>query len=578
MKTLDLFIAAALLFVATQRQSVAGSATWSTNPASGDWNTAANWTPQTVPSSSSDIAAFATSNQTQIAVSAITEVGGISFKPGADSFTIIAATYPVTLSGSGIINSSGKLQTFLCEINDGFNGVFFFRNSATAGSLTSFGGSEGSFFDFFDTTSAGSAGFDLGGGSVQSQITFLDSATAADATINVTQGAINFFGTSTAANARMTVSGYAILYFLENAKGGNAVATCFGGKYFGNNISFADNATAEEGTYTVVGASAAGEFGSFIEFLGNATADRSTLVINGGMGAGLEGTSLIFIDTTTAGAANITANGGIDGSDGGVIFFEKKSQGGTASITLKGNSELDISTHRAPGVTIGSLAGQGSVLLGANTLTIGSNNQNTSFAGVIQGSGALAKVGTGTLKLSGANTYSGQTTVSAGTLAVGNTTGSGTGLGPVQVNGGTLAGTGVIAGAVTIGSGNGAGALFAPSQGAGKPTSLTLQSSLTFKADATYGYRLNLKKKKSDLVVANGVTIESGAQFDLQAVGRGRVRPGKVATVINNTAATPINGAFANLPDGAVVNVNGNNLQASYSGGDGNDLTLTVEP
>jgi hypothetical protein len=56
------------------------------------------------------------------------------------------------------------------------------------------------------------------------------------------------------------------------------------------------------------------------------------------------------------------------------------------------------------------------------------------------------------------------------------------------------------------------------------------------------------------------------------------MRPGKVATVINKTADTPINGAFANLPDGAVVNVNGNNLQASYSGGDGNDLTLTVVP
>jgi hypothetical protein len=71
----------------------------------------------------------------------------------------------------------------------------------------------------------------------------------------------------------VTVSGYAILYFLENAKGGNAMATCFGGMYDGNNTSFADNATAEEDTYTVVGASAAGEFGSFIEFLGDATAD-----------------------------------------------------------------------------------------------------------------------------------------------------------------------------------------------------------------------------------------------------------------------------------------------------------------
>ncbi|MDQ3200393.1 MAG: hypothetical protein M3Q46_14630, partial [Verrucomicrobiota bacterium] len=346
MKSLNLLIVAALLFVAAQRQSLAGSATWATNPISGDWNTAANWTPQTVPNTSSDIATFATSNQRQVGFSAITGVGEITFNPGADAFTIISQPGdPVTLSGSGIVNNSGRLQTFLCEIDDGFNGVFFFRNSATTGSLTSLGGSEGSTFVFYDTSSAGSAAFDLGGGTVQSEITFWDASTAADSTINVTQGAINFFGASTAANAHMTVSGYSILFFLEDARGGNAVATCFGGKYFGNNISFADYATAEEGTYTVVGASAAGEFGSFVEFLGNATADRATFVINGGMGAGLEGTSLMFIDTTTAAAAHITANGGIDGSDGGAVIFTKKSIGGTASLTLKGNSELDISTH-----------------------------------------------------------------------------------------------------------------------------------------------------------------------------------------------------------------------------------------
>jgi hypothetical protein len=51
-----------------------------------------------------------------------------------------------------------------------------------------------------------------------------------------------------------------------------------------------------------------------------------------------------------------------------------------------------------------------------------------------------------------------------------------------------------------------------------------------------------------------------------------------VLTVIKNTAATPIAGTFSNLPDGGIVTVNGNNLQASCSGGNGNDLTLTVVP
>jgi hypothetical protein len=53
---------------------------------------------------------------------------------------------------------------------------------------------------------------------------------------------------------------------------------------------------------------------------------------------------------------------------------------------------------------------------------------------------------------------------------------------------------------------------------------------------------------------------------------------GNVFTVIDNTSATPIAGTFSDLPDGAVFTLNGNNFQASYTGGDGNDLTLTVVP
>jgi hypothetical protein len=48
--------------------------------------------------------------------------------------------------------------------------------------------------------------------------------------------------------------------------------------------------------------------------------------------------------------------------------------------------------------------------------------------------------------------------------------------------------------------------------------------------------------------------------------------------LISNTSANPITGTFSNLPDGGTVTINGNNFQASYEGGDGNDLTLTVVP
>lgn len=238
-------------------------------------------------------------------------------------------------------------------------------------------------------------------------------------------------------------------------------------------------------------------------------------------------------------------------------------------------------------VTIGSLEGDGLAFLGGGNLAVGSNNLPTTFAGVIQdgggfgGSGAsLTKGGTGTLTLSGANTYTGGTTLNAGTLVISNRSGSGAGTGLLQVNAGTLGGSGIISGAVTVGTGSGAGAFLAPAHGINKQVTLTIQSALTFKADSTFTYTFKAKqtKSKTDKVVANGVMINSGASFNLSGTTQGTLTQGTFLTVIKNTATTPISGAFSNLPDGAIVTVNGNNLQANYGGGDGNDLTLTVVP
>ena len=99
-----------IFFAATA--AFAGSATWKANPGSGTWNTAANWTPATVPNGAADTATFAFSNIRSVFFAADTEVNGIVFNAGASPFTFINQAPTVTISGKGITNNSGIVQNF----------------------------------------------------------------------------------------------------------------------------------------------------------------------------------------------------------------------------------------------------------------------------------------------------------------------------------------------------------------------------------------------------------------------------------------------------------------------------------
>ncbi len=112
--------------------------------------------------------------------------------------------------------------------------------------------------------------------------------------------------------------------------------------------------------------------------------------------------------------------------------------------------------------TIGSLAdlsgAGGTVELAGNLLTVGGDNSSTGFSGVIQSNalgGSLTKNGTGTLTLSGTNTYDGLTTINGGmlTLSGGNAIADGS---SVLVNG---AGTLALLASERIGSLTGSGAV-----------------------------------------------------------------------------------------------------------------------
>lgn len=84
--------------------------------------------------------------------------------------------------------------------------------------------------------------------------------------------------------------------------------------------------------------------------------------------------------------------------------------GGTLTVEENGTLQLDSDE------TIGSLAGSGTISLGGSRLTLGENGVDTEFSGSIGGTGGLTKQAECTFTLSGANTYSGATSVDAGTL------------------------------------------------------------------------------------------------------------------------------------------------------------------
>ena len=88
-----------------------GSATWRTNPISGDWNNAANWTPATVPNGPGDNATFDVSSQLNVMLSANTDVNSIVYDAAASAYdTTVPAGITLTAE-NGIMNNSAATQT-----------------------------------------------------------------------------------------------------------------------------------------------------------------------------------------------------------------------------------------------------------------------------------------------------------------------------------------------------------------------------------------------------------------------------------------------------------------------------------
>ncbi len=279
-------------------------------------------------------------------------------------------------------------------------------------------------------------------------------------------GALNIGNTGIVTTTAGTTNGILGPWATYNVGANMSYATVSGGTvtgFTGTPAATAANVTDTTGTVnydlSAVGALGTGASFNTLRYLNAGTAGTITgnFTANGLMN---DGGALVYAGNVTIGAtnelvitgpSNVTLSGGIsDGSAPSALTMA-----GTGTLTLSGTSTYTGQTTIGSGAvalsggtlgsgalvlgnnatatlilnntntTVASLAGGGvlggNIVLGAGTLTTGSGNASTTYAGVISGTGGLIETGTGTLTLTGSNTYTGNTTINSGaTLQVGD--------------------------------------------------------------------------------------------------------------------------------------------------------------
>ncbi|WP_396180236.1 autotransporter domain-containing protein, partial [Flavobacterium sp.] len=291
----------------------------------------------------------------------------------------------------------------------------------------------------------------------------------------------------------------------------------------------------------------------------SSTLSYSGVIANGAAGMSLTKTGLgsqtLTGTNTYTGGTNLSA---------GTLNFGTGGLGTAGAVTFTGSSTLQYGSSTTTDLSSRLVINNGV------TGTVDTNGNDVTFATGIgaSGSGALTKAGTGTLSLNAANTYTGLTTVNAGTLAVGSggslASGNSLTLGAsgtatfanagqtlgTLTNGGTLnlgAST-----TLTVSDGTSSGVISGTGGSLTKASAgtLTLSGANSFTGATTVSAGvLNIQNSTALGTTAAGTTVASGAALQLQ----GDINVGAEALTLSGTGVSN---------DGALRNISGTNTYA----------------
>ena len=312
--------------------------------------------------------------------------------------------------------------------------------------------------------------------------------------------------------------------------------------------------TSQPFTVTSAGGTIATPSGGTATMTGGLTG-TGPMTINGGGTLILGGTNTYSGGTTVSSATLQSNTSSLQGPivNNGVVVFDQVGSG-TYAATISGNGRVTMQNsgtliltgaNTYTGGTLvssGTLQGNTTSLQGAiinNGAVVFNQAGSGTYSGSMSGTGSVTQQNTGTLVLSGTNTYSGGTSVSGGTLVVAGA--SPTGTGDVFVSApATLVGTGTIAGNVTV---NG---VLKPGN---SPGYLAVGSNVTVNPGSTYQQDIAGKAQASSTTPAGS----TGYYSFLSVGGQYTINPGATLTPRLQDLFSPSESGYGSAPYTPVV-------------------------